>query len=143
MATLPTRCDIEVRERDLPLVLALIRAQGLSMALGDAPPPDGHRQVAVWSARNELETCNQSQEDGSLVETLARTLEDHAITYVLVNTETFPASRRWWAVRLSDTGMPTGMRVLAGDADELDVQLEALSQFLCVDRAALTATAVG
>ena len=143
MATLPTRCDIEVRERDLPLVLALIRAQGLSMALGDAPPPDGHRQVAVWSARNELETCNQSQEDGSLVETLARTLEDHAITYVLVNTETFPASRRWWAVRLSDTVLPTGMRVLAGDADELDVQLEALSQFLCVDRAALTATAVG
>lgn len=124
-------------------MLALIRAQSLSTALGDAPPPDGHRQVAVWSARNELKTCSQSQADGSLVETIARTLEDHALTYVLVNTEIFPASRRWWAVRRSDTGMPTGMRVLCGDADELDVQLEALSRFLGVDRAALTATADG
>lgn len=141
VSTLPTRCDIEVREPDLPRVLALIRAQGLSAALGDAPPPDGHRAVAVWSAPHEQE--NQSHAASSLVEILARTLEDHALTYTLINVETdpSPASRGWWTVRFSDSGLPAGMRLRGRDSDEVDVQLEALSQFLGIDRAALAATA--
>lgn len=141
---MPKRCDVEVRESDLPRVLATIRALGFAAALGDLPPPGGPRSVAVWTVRCEGEAPVESEETVSLLETLTRALEDQALTYNLINTESVPPTpREWWTVRFSATGMPTGMRVRSGGAADLEVQLHALAQFLDVNRTALTATTDG